>query len=229
MQRAHGGTLFLDELGELPLDLQPKLLRVLETREVRRLGAGEARKVDVRIIAGTNRDLGEMVDDGAFRSDLYYRLKVVYVILPQLRARMDDLPLLVQHLLAQAGAADVGPIEGANLKRLLEHSWPGNVRELKNVLLRGLALTGSAQVRFSELPLHIGTRRRAQEAIRRGPTIDLDVPFLEAKERVIEEFERAYLSALLGATEGNVAEASRRSKINRRHLYDLLAKLGLRS
>jgi DNA-binding NtrC family response regulator len=231
-ERAHGGTLFLDELGELPLELQPKLLRVLEAREVRRLGAADARKVDVRIVAGTNRDLSEMVDAGTFRADLYYRLKVVYVVLPQLRARLDDLPLLVEHLLAGAGATNVGPIEGPNLTRLLDHTWPGNVRELRNVLARGLALCGSAKVPFTELPLHVGGRRRATDPApvgRRGPEIDLDTPFLEAKERLVEEFERAYLSALLTATEGNIAEAARRSRLNRRHLYDLLAKLGLRS
>ncbi|MSP59772.1 MAG: sigma 54-dependent Fis family transcriptional regulator [Myxococcales bacterium] len=230
-ERAHGGTLFLDELGELPPELQPKLLRVLETREVRKVGAAESRRVDVRVVAGTNRDLQEMVDEGTFRADLYYRLAVVHVLLPPLRARIEDLPVLIEKFLRDGAAASPGAIDGPNLELLAGHAWPGNVRELRNVLQRALACAGAPGMRFCDLPIHIGGRPRAgrREAPAEAAKVDLDVPFSDAKERLVDGFERAYLTALLGATEGNVAEASRRSGLNRRHLYDLLKKHGLRA
>jgi DNA-binding NtrC family response regulator len=229
-ERADGGTLFLDEIGELPLALQPLLLRAIETRVIRRVGSNTQKKVDVRVIAGTNRDLDAMVADGEFRSDLYYRLAVVLVELPPLRARLDDLPLLVDVLLRDLGVAAPGPIEGPNLARLSAHDWPGNGRELRNVLQRALASSGASQVPFRKLSFHVGTPRRVTEhAPARAHAIDIERPFAESKEEAVAAFERAYLTQLLAATEGNVTEASRRAKINRRHLYDLLKKYGLRS
>ncbi|HEX2568304.1 MAG TPA: sigma 54-interacting transcriptional regulator [Polyangia bacterium] len=229
-ERAHGGTLFLDELGELAPDLQPKLLRVLETREVRKVGGSDVRRVDVRVVAGTHRDLEEMVEAGTFRADLYYRLAVVRVALPPLRARLEDLPMLIAKFLREGGLAEPGPIAGPNLELLTGHAWPGNVRELRNVLQRAIACAGGTAVRFADLPIHLGRPRTSRrEAPPAGPVVDLDVPFSEAKDRVVDAFERAYLDALLQATEGNVAEAARRSGLNRRHLYDLLKKHGLRA
>ncbi len=231
-ERAHGGTLFLDEIGELPLDLQPKLLRVLETREVRKVGGGEVKSVDVRVVAGTNRDLQEMVEEGAFRADLFYRLAVVHVVLPPLRSRTEDLPALIEKFLRELGAKDPGAVNGPNFDLLATHAWPGNVRELRNVLQRAVACTGSSDFKFSDLPIHLGGRPRAarnDKSAVSAQIIDLNVPFSDAKERVIDSFEQAYLSQLLVAAEGNVAEASRRSGLNRRHLYDLLKKHGLRA
>jgi two-component system, NtrC family, nitrogen regulation response regulator GlnG len=220
-ERADGGTLFLDELGELPLDLQPKLLRVLETREVTRVGGGQSRHVDVRIVAGTHRHVDGMVASGGFRADLFYRLAVVRVQLPPLRGRIEDLEPLVEKFLRDEGVTDPGPIAGPNLERLAGYAWPGNARELRNVLSRAVACAGTTRVRFDELSIHFG---RPSEGT---PDADLSLPFLEARDRLVEGFERRYFTALLRATGGNVAEASRRSKLNRRYLYDLLKKHGL--
>jgi two-component system, NtrC family, response regulator HydG len=225
-ERAHGGTLFLDELGEMPLDLQAKLLRVLETREVRRVGGNGSRPVDVRLVAGTNRDLAAMVESGSFRDDLYYRVAVVQIVLPPLRVRIEDLPILIEKFLREAGAKEPGPITGPNLDLMAAHSWPGNVRELRNVLQRALACAGTTAVRFDRLPIHLGARVARTQAM--PPSVDLDVPFGEAKEQIVDAFEHEYLSKLLAATDGNIAEASRRAALNRRHLYDLLKKHGLR-
>jgi two-component system response regulator AtoC len=141
---AHGGTLLLDEIGELPVDLQPKLLRVLQDGEVRPVGGSSSRKVDVRVVAATNRDLEKACREGRFRSDLYYRLAVVEVLVPSLRERLDDLPLLVDHFVrrisSEMGRAPVA-VEPAVLTLLAAHRWPGNVRELENVLRRALALS----------------------------------------------------------------------------------------
>jgi DNA-binding NtrC family response regulator len=225
-ERAHGGTLFLDELGELPTELQPKLLRVLESREVRKVGGNEVRRVDVRVVAGTNRDLEEMVAAGEMRADLYYRLAVVQLQLPPLRERVEDLPALIAHFLREAGVTEPGAIAGANLVTLSRHDWPGNVRELRNAIDRAVACAGNAP-RFAELAFHLGggpARRRP-----RPPSVDLSISFADAKERLIGEFEAAYLGAMLEATGGNVAETARRAGLNRRHLYDLLKKHGLRA
>jgi DNA-binding NtrC family response regulator len=230
-ERAQGGTLFLDEVGELPLDLQPRLLRVLESRQVRKLGGSETRRIDVRVIAATNRDLEEMVAAGDFRADLYYRLAVIHVELPPLRARLDDLPLLLEKFLGEAGLRAHGPIAGSNLDLLAAYAWPGNVRELRNAVQRAIACAGADQPSFAGLSFHLGGRTLAGRGLA-GPSplrVDLAVPFVTAKEQLVDAFERAYLEALLQATEGNVSEASRRSELNRRHLYDLLKKHGLRA
>jgi DNA-binding NtrC family response regulator len=225
-ERAHKGTLFLDEIGELPIDLQPKLLRVLETREVCKVGGSSARRVDLRVVAASNRDLARMVAAGTFRADLYYRLAVVHVVVPPLRERLEDLPLLIEHFLQEAGASSPERIAGPNLELLSGHTWPGNVRELRNVLHRALAYAGAPPVRFSELPIQIGTVEQAEAD--GGDEPDVDQPFLAAKEELVDGFERAYLKALLAATNDNVAEAARRARLNRRYLYDLLKKHGLR-
>ena len=231
-ERAHGGTLFLDEIGELPLDMQPKLLRALEAREVRRVGGNDARAIDVRVVSGTHRDLEEMIGDGSFRADLYYRLAVVHVLLPPLRQRLDDLPALIEHFLVRAGVDPSGPITGPNLDALRGHAWPGNLRELRNVIDRAVACAGH-HPRFVDLPIHLGAARGVAVAPTARPLdggkIDLSVSFADAKEQLVDAFEAAYLSALLDATQGKVAEAARRSGLNRRHLYDLLKKHGLRS
>jgi transcriptional regulator with GAF, ATPase, and Fis domain len=144
---AHGGTLLLDEIGELPIDLQPKLLRVLQDGEVRPVGGSSARKVDVRVVAATNRDLEKACREGRFRQDLYYRLAVVEVVVPPLRERLDDLPLLVAHFVKRI-ASEMGrpepSVEPSALAALAQQRWPGNVRELENTLRRALALSGGA-------------------------------------------------------------------------------------
>ena len=180
-EQADGGTLFLDELGELPLDLQPKLLRALENREVRRVGGAKASKVDVRIIAATNRNLEDEVRAGRFRQDLFYRLSVVRLHLPSLRERADDIPLLVQHFLDTGafnrhGAVPVRSIAPDAITALQAYPWPGNVRELVNVIERAVSFCSDGQVELSDLPDYIRSARPrthdtgAMRTVRRGST-----------------------------------------------------------
>jgi DNA-binding NtrC family response regulator len=170
-EQADGGTLFLDELGEMPIDLQPKLLRVLEQREVRRVGSGKAQKVDVRIIAATNRNLEDEVRAGRFRQDLFYRLSVVRLHLPSLRDRADDIPLLVQHFLEHGGynRAGGGPpkVRGVSreaLAALQQYPWPGNVRELVNVVERAVSFCDHALIELTDLPDYIRSAERPARA-----------------------------------------------------------------
>jgi DNA-binding NtrC family response regulator len=216
-ERARGGTIFLDEIGELPLSLQPKLLRVLESREVRRLGSSRTLPVDVRVVAATNRDLPMEVNAGRFREDLYYRLAVVTLTLPPLRERIEDLPLLIVSLLGSIGV-DPSPFLGVEaLGAFAEHPWPGNVRELRNTLERAANL--------SEPP-----RMDAQAPPPPAPSApeDLSVPLGVGRQRLLAAYERRYIAAMLAACNGNITEVARRSGIGRMSVYRLLHKLGLR-
>jgi DNA-binding NtrC family response regulator len=178
-EQADGGTLFLDELGELPLDLQPKLLRALEQREVRRVGAAKAQKVDVRIIAATNRNLEDEVRAGRFRQDLFYRLSVVRLHLPSLRDRADDIPLLVQHFL-DTGAYNKSPdgkervrgVAPEAMVALQNYPWPGNVRELVNVVERAVSF-GTGRIELSDLPDYVRNADRAPRASTRSGGVDV--------------------------------------------------------
>jgi transcriptional regulator with GAF, ATPase, and Fis domain len=219
-EAANGGTLFLDEIGELPLEVQPKLLRALESREIRRVGETQTRKIDVRVIAATNRDLEVEVNQRRFREDLYYRLSVVSVMVPPLRERLEDIPDLVTAFLQQAGAAESQALFTPEvLADLATHQWPGNVRELRNYVERSIVLKSAA-------PAKSGTYRVVSAAT---PNINLDLSFRESKEQVIEAFDRAYLSALLTWSGGNVSQASRRAGMDRIHLHRLLQRYGLRT
>ena len=216
-EAARGGTVFLDEIGELGTDLQPKLLRVLERREVRRVGGNKTIPIDVRVVAATNRDLRAEVNSKRFRSDLYYRLAVVEVRLPALRERPEDVPLLVEHFLESMGdgPATRAVRSPAFLAGLAEHTWPGNVRELRNYVERAIAL--------ADLP------DDAREAS--GAPIDhvgVDRPLKAAREAWVQRFERLYLEALLARHEGNVTAAARAAEVDRVHLYRLLWRHKLR-
>jgi two-component system nitrogen regulation response regulator GlnG len=211
---AHRGTLFLDEIGELEAPLQPRLLRALERREVKPVGATRPRRVDLRVVAATNRDLQEEGRAGRFRTDLYHRLAVVRVRLPPLRERKEDIPLLVEEMLGPR-ARDLG--DDATLALLSEHDWPGNVRELRNVLERALSLSGGGPITPSLLaPEHDVAR-----------DLDSRERFNEAKERLLAQWERDFLERLLKRTGGNLSRASREGGINRAYLYTLLRKHGL--
>jgi DNA-binding NtrC family response regulator len=220
-EAASGGTIFLDEIGELSTDLQPKLLRALERREVKRVGVNKYVPVDVRVIAATNRNLKSEVNAKKFRSDLYYRLAVLDVRLPPLRERADDLPLLVEHFLASLEASDRP--EAAALRTsefladLVRHSWPGNVRELRNYLERCLALD-------EQVPLGEG----AAEETTRSPVVDLSKPLKLARETWTRAFERQYVEGLLERHGNNVAAAARAAGVDRIHFYRLLWRHGLR-
>ena len=221
-EAADGGTLVLDEIGELPLELQPKLLRALEQKRVVRLGESDERACDVRFVACTNKNLGEEARAGRFREDLYFRLHVVTVRLPPLRERKEEIARLVRHF-AQRFAGDAAPELPASVLRMLEaHDWPGNARELRNFVERWIALPGSPASALLSGPS--GGRRPSRPP---ASSVDASVPYHEAKERCVEAFEREYLDALLAACEGNVSEAARVAGLSRQTCYRLMRKHGL--
>jgi len=236
-EAARGGTLFLDELGELPIDLQPKLLRALENREIKPVGSNTSVKTDVRIVAATNRNLIHEVREGNFREDLYYRFAVIKVALPPLRDRQEDVSLLVENFLRQAnqmtGRGDVD-ISYKTMEKLKRHSWPGNVRELKNFIERAVLLAqgDTIETKF----LNTGELRRTEKVAEEtgaaaapmaNQAIDEGLPFKEAKNRLIEEFEKAYWSTLLERTGGNVSKAARQAGVHRKSVEYILKKLDL--
>jgi two-component system, NtrC family, response regulator GlrR len=219
-EEAHRGTIFLDEIGELDLGMQPRLLRALESGQVKRLGEAAHRKVDVRIIAATHRDLERAVNHAIFRADLFYRLAVVRLRVPPLRERPEDIEPLAQHLLAEAsrrfGLDGPPPLSPAALQQIVTHRWPGNVRELRNFCERLVALSGDREAPPAAPPSRdaVGRERR---------------PLLqEAKAEWVARFDVQYLTRLLERCQGNVAEAARRSGIDRVHLFRLIKKYGLR-
>ncbi|HEX9295418.1 MAG TPA: sigma 54-interacting transcriptional regulator [Polyangiaceae bacterium] len=225
-ERANGGTLFIDEVGELPLSLQPKLLRVLERRELTRVGGKEVIPIDVRVIAATHRDLRLEIEGNRFREDLYFRLAQVRVVLPPLRARQEDIPELARHFLRLAVEPNQEPvsIDDEALAELRRRPFPGNVRELRNILVRAAALCESGCIRLRDIAGE-GYGFRGSEA-ERSP-LDLAGTFSEAKQRAIERFEKAYLETLMRRCAGNLSRGSREADLARHHLRDLLKKRGL--
>ena len=209
---ADGGTIFLDEIGELAASLQAKLLRVLQEHEVRPLGSTANQQVDVRVLAATNRDLEEMMADGSFREDLYYRLNVIQIDLPALRRRPDDILPLVDHFFA-AAAAKTDPPRNVRLSQeaqrtLLAYPWPGNVRELENVIERGLALCEGTVIDEDDLPNHVRERRASD--------------FLAAavaRKMSLAELEREYIERVLEDEGGNKTRAAQRLGLDRKTLY----------
>jgi len=224
LETAVNGTVFMDEIGELPLTMQSKLLRVLQDHQFRRLGGTELLKTDFRLIAATNRNLPEMVKDGSFREDLYYRLDVVTVELPPLRDRRSDIAALAQHFLrhfADKSGKDV-KISNAAMMILEKYLWPGNVRELMNVVERAVSLTEFNQITPLDLPLGI------LESVK-GTVHPNEPSFRAAKRRLIEEFEPRYLSQMLSESGGNVSEAARRSGMKRSAFQRLMARYNLQT
>jgi DNA-binding NtrC family response regulator len=253
-EMADGGTLFLDELGELPLDLQPKLLRALEQREVRRVGGAKSQKVDVRIIAATNRNLEDEVRAGRFRQDLFYRLSVVRLHLPSLAQRADDIPLLVQHFLDHGvynrnpnGQPRVRAIAKDAMQALQSYPWPGNVRELVNVVERAVSFCERGTIDASDLPDYIRTAKPAPReapapALRRASSVAtgaslaaqppptpeellaVGITFKDAKERWVTTFERDYILQMLRRNNGNISHAARHADIDRKYFRKLMKK-----
>ncbi len=228
-EAAQGGTVFLDEIGELPLDMQPKLLRALEAREVRRLGESQTRKVDVRVVAATNRQLEREVNEGRFREDLYFRLSVVTVRVPPLRERPEDIDLLVQVFLDALDAQTSSHLFSREIMdQLTRHPWPGNVRELRNFVERAIVLQ-SADSPHRSVGSTATTTASPSEADRSVlRPLDLNLSFRDAKDQIVADFEVAYLTALLEWSGGNVSRAARKAKMDRMNLHRLVQRYGLR-
>jgi DNA-binding NtrC family response regulator len=216
---ANGGTIFLDEVGELPIELQPTLLRALDKKAVRRVGSNTYEKVDVRIVAATNRDLRAEVAAKNFREDLYYRLAVIRVTLPPLRERGDDIRHLVEHFVKMFSPPGK-PLActAEDMSRLQRHSWPGNVRELRNVIERACVLA-----KGDSLNLDDAFVEQAAPAL----GIRTDLPFKEAKGQLVELFEREYIVDLMRRHKMNLSAAAREAQIDRKHLRELIRKYGL--
>ena len=222
---ADRGTLFLDEISELHPDLQVKLTRVLQEREVRPVGESHAVKVDVRIITATNRDLRKEVERGAFREDLFFRLSVFPIRAPALRERTEDIPILVSHFIGHYAEHEKKPVEGIEpdaLKAMLEYDWPGNVRELENLIERAVLLEDGPRITLANVA--DGLDRPPREA---APDPVLELPYREAMELSGKQASRRYLSAMLRRTKGNVTRAAELAGMERESLHRALRKAGL--
>ena len=217
-ERAHGGTVFLDEIGELPIELQPKLLRVLETKQVQRIGGIKRVACDVRVVAATNRDLEVEVNRGSFRADLYYRLDVARLHVPPLRERVEDIPLLIARFVDDLPHRRDGGLPADLAARLAEQAWPGNVRQLRNAVERALLLPSH--------PIEVESPAAARGSRTLADHIDIEVPFKEAKRRLVDEFDALYIEALLDAHDGNISAAARSAQVDRMTIYKLMDRLG---
>jgi len=232
------GTVFLDEVGELPLDVQPKLLRVLESGEFRKVGGNKPLHAEARIVAATKRNLKEEVERGKFREDLYFRLSVVPITVPPLRTRREDVPALVEQFLDLARKRDPNAsaisLTRETVSALAAHDWPGNVRELRNVLDRAIyiaAAGGEREIRLVDLPVSPGSISGSGQpsAGNAGyPAFDAEKSYREIRSDFESEFERRYVAWLLDRHSGNISAAAREAKMDRKHLYDLARKRGLR-
>ena len=225
-EEAAGGTLFLDEIGELPLDLQTRLLGAIERRQVQPLGGAKPRPIDVRLVAATNRDLRREVNRGAFRSDLYFRLAVVTIEMPALRDRPEDIPLYVdafmQEYSAEGQPLDVSP---QTIEALQQRAWPGNVRELRNALERAAALGEVEQPTEEGAVASVSTTSSLQTI---SVQADPAVPFKNGKGMLVQAYERAYVEALMAQHHGNITRAARAAEIDRVYLLRLLDKFDMR-
>jgi two-component system response regulator GlrR len=219
---AHTGTLFLDEIGELPLPLQGKLLRVLQSQEFRRIGDDQDRRVDVRIVTATNRDLDQLVARGNFRQDLYYRINVFPMHMLPLRDRPEDIALLVHHFIGKYRGRLGKAIDGispAALRRFASYDFPGNVRELENKVHQAMVVAQGPIITEADVALPAGKSAAVRPDITR--------PFRELKREAIDGFERAYLTELLRAHHGNLAQAARTARMDRKNLWALVVRHGL--
>ena len=219
---AHGGTLFLDEVSEMPLSMQVKLLRVLQEKEFTRVGGEEVIKVDVRVIAATNKDLAEEMNNGRFREDLYYRLNVVVLEVPPLRERGDDIPILAKHFLDIFSKKNNKRLKGFTpqaMDRMLRYQWPGNVRELMNAVERAVVLSRSEYIDVKDLPLAIQGLNHDGNSVEVLDSIPGGVP--------LEEVEKATIIKTMEETGGNKSEAARRLGITRKTLHKKLRKYGM--
>jgi transcriptional regulator with GAF, ATPase, and Fis domain len=255
-ERADGGVVFLDEIGELPLSMQPKLLRALERKEVRRIGGSKMINVDIRVVAATNRDLGVEVNRGRFREDLYYRLAVARVHVPPLRERSEDVSALIDHFLEITPGAEGTELAPETIELMKKHDWPGNVRELRNVIERAVLLSESPMSKTAlrggkssatsdtdnatkETTQKRNTEPPPENAVEQPPlqvaddamrvVVDTKTPFKVLKQDMISEFERRYITQLLDEHGHNISSAARAAGIDRMSIHKMLNRLGLSS
>jgi len=219
-EKADGGTMFLDEIGDMSLEIQAKLLRTLQTGEIRAVGDMRTKKVSVRIIGATNQDLERAIREGAFREDLFYRINTFTITLPPLRERIEDIPFLAEFFLQRARAKvnkKVDAVSPQALTLLRNYSWPGNLRELENIIERAVVLASSSVIEAEDLPLHV------QDVITFKPQLG----FKPSKSQAIERFERQALASYLLEAKGNISRAATLAKIPRRTFHRLMAKYKL--
>jgi transcriptional regulator with GAF, ATPase, and Fis domain len=239
-EQAEGGTLFLDEIGELDINLQPKLLRVLENREFKRVGGTKTHKADVRVLAATNRDLREQVNQNTFREDLYFRLSVIEIGLPPLSDRREDIPLLVEHFLDDV--AERRPdrprmrLTADAMDMLMKYQWPGNVRELQNVIRRAANLASGKTIERPDLQLSgdmvsampVDEEPEQLDDDHTRLTVDLRKEFKEAKQELLDGFEKSYLARMYAEHDENISQASDEAGLTRYHFRELLKKHDLK-
>jgi len=220
-QEASGGVLFLDEISEIPMNLQAKLLRVLDDKEVRPLGANQGEKVDARLVSACNRNLDQLVREGKFRQDLYYRLNVIRIELPALRQRTEDIPLLVDHFVrkfAETARRKVDGVQAEAMAALKCHHWPGNIRELEHTIERAVLLGKHPTIELADLPPQLAARAETEVVVAQAM----------ARHLTLSEIEREYIGRVLNATQGNKAEAARILGVDRTTLYRKLEEYKLR-
>ena len=233
-ERAEGGTIFFDELGEMSINLQPKFLRALESGEIRRVGGERTIKVDARVVSATNRNLLQMVEENTFRQDLYYRLAKVTLDLPPLRDRIEDLPSLCEHFIAQLKErnslpAHVRAFSPEALNAMRKYDWPGNIRELRNVVERASAFCEGDHIQPEDLPADLCARlgMSSSSATPQRPAVTPGLGLKEAKEMMVSNFEKEYLVGLLNQYNMNISKVAREAGIDRRHVYRLMKKYGI--
>ncbi len=227
LELADGGTVFLDEIGDLPLSLQSRLLRVLEEGEVRPVGGNRSKKVDIRFIAATNQDLEPRVSRGEFRKDLFYRLNVVTMRVPALRDRKEDIPLLARHFLARFAREFGKPVEDLHpsaVTDLVAYGWPGNIRELRNVIERAVMLCAGDRITHKELAALLPSAAAENGPGSIGEEAFLHLPYSEAKQKVLEAFTVRYIKGKLAAHGGNVTHAAQDSGIPRQHFQQIMKR-----
>jgi DNA-binding NtrC family response regulator len=230
LELADQGTLFLDEIGEMPKELQVKILRVLEEQKFQRVGGMEDTEVDNRIIAATNKDLRQAVETGAFREDLYYRLKVIIIPIPPLRERREDIPLLVKHFLDKhrgVGKKRVNGVSERVLRLFKEYNWPGNVRELENALLHGIVLCRSEKIEVEDLPEELISQGEEGEKNIAADRHELIQMKKQARQKIKEEMEKNFIIEALRKGEGNVQRSAAMVNMDRRQFQNLIKKYGI--
>jgi transcriptional regulator with PAS, ATPase and Fis domain len=228
-QEADKGTIFLDEIGDIGPAIQTKLLRVLQEKEIKPLGDTKVRKVDVRIIASTNRNLEQKMANNEFRQDFFYRLNVLPIVLPPLRERITDIPLLVDHLVEKhchkmKKEKKIIPEEVMDL--LMKQSWPGNVRELENLLVQGILYAKGETITLSDIPLKDPGLKKTGFSTGIAQTMTA-LPYKEAKEKILYDFNHDYIGAKLSLAHGNVTKAARQCRMDRQALQQIMKRFNI--